>query len=297
MKIDRFINSVLFFLFRADKSGEARAYFHSQNLNEDRRGDVKGWPYEGRCWVRGFGFNSRFSWNLWTHFCGFSFSYSWEEGFCWHISFPPIAFWFSLGGFRKFREWWSSRPWLKVWNEKYGGYPDSHKYTDFTFFSFSIFNWALHWDIFKFEWGWSHLMPKWMDGHFNIPDFLLGSQKYKKETLSTHQVIIPMPEGGYPATIELERCTWTRPRWPFATRGFYADVKISQGIPHEGKGENSWDCGEDRLYGGSYQAGNLSEAIGAVVKSALRNREKYNGGGVKAAYPPPTQVPVTPAEA
>lgn len=285
MKIDPFINRVFALLFGyIPGDGSERFHFFSQNLNEDRHGRVKGWPYHGRCWLRSQWFGAKFCWNLWTHFCGVSFSYDWEDGFSWHISFPPFAFWFSLSGFRKFRDWWCSRSWLKAWNEKFGGYPDSHKYTHFVFFSISIFNWALHWDFFKFDWGWSHLMPKWMDGYLDIPNLLLGHQKCSKEILKVVDTEIPMPEGTYPANVKMTRMTWKRPRW-FSKSGYYAEVNIPKGIPHEGKGENSWDCGEDRLFGQHVRADNVSDAIASVVKSVLREREKYG----KSKYPPPSQ--------
>lgn len=287
MNIDQYINRFSGWLFgHIPGDGSERFHFHSQNLNEDRRGNVKGWPYHGRCWLRTQWFTSKFSWNLWTHFCGFDFRYDNEDGFHWHIAFPPFSFWFSIGGMRKFRDWWSSRPWLKSWNEKFGGFPDSHRYTDFDFISFSIFDWSLHWKFLKFDWGWSATMPKWMDGHWNILDKILGGSKYSKELISTHDVIIPMPEGGYPAVVKIERCTWKRPRW-FAKVIEDASIDIPWGIPHQGKGENSWDCGEDRLYGCGSRSTSLSKVIGDVVAAALRGREKYDGKGVKAVYPPP----------
>jgi hypothetical protein len=68
---------------------------------------------------------------------------------------------------------------------------------------------------------------------------------------------VPMPEGNYFAT-------WTEKRYVKRYTGrlgrlrdrvagprqhSLVDLDIPGGIPHEGKGENSWDCGMDGLFG------------------------------------------------
>lgn len=42
-----------------------------------------------------------------------------------------------------------------------------------------------------------------------------------------------------------------------------------------GKGENSWDCGEDGLYGCGSEGSSLEDAITKTVSIVLRNRRKY----------------------
>ncbi len=126
-----------------------------------------------------------------------------------------------------------------------------------------------------------------MHGNFHPLDFFLGSTDYKKKDLTFHEVLVPMPEGSYPATVQFQECTWKRPRWPFiSSKGIYADIKMKIGIPHQGKGENSWDCGEDAVMGLSRKASTLEQAIAATVECALRDRRR-NDGNVMAKYPPP----------
>jgi hypothetical protein len=58
-----------------------------------------------------------------------------------------------------------------------------------------------------------------------------------------------------------------------------ASVDIPGGIPHPGKGENSWDCGMDGVYGLSCEATTVDEAVAAVHACATKNRERYGGPG------------------
>jgi hypothetical protein len=50
-------------------------------------------------------------------------------------------------------------------------------------------------------------------------------------------------------------------------------LDIPGGIPHNGKGENSWDCGDDGLWGCGGDT--VEEAIGHAVSSVLRSRRRY----------------------
>lgn len=115
---------------------------------------------------------------------------------------------------------------------------------------------------------------------------ILGRTKADTEELGSGPCGIPMPEGIYAAT-------WTRKRYTRrytarvgrlldAVRGPRAhqswSIDVPGGIPVEGKGENSWDCGMDGTFGFSTgREHNLEEAIGALVGSVLRDRERYGG--------------------
>lgn len=108
-------------------------------------------------------------------------------------------------------------------------------------------------------------------------DILFGKEKYSNTVLSTHDVVIPMPEGNYAATVKMECAKWTRSRWPFPKVKMTADVDIDKGVPIPGKGENSWDCDDDAIFGMSCGASTVEEAISKVVQSALRTRQRYGG--------------------
>lgn len=55
----------------------------------------------------------------------------------------------------------------------------------------------------------------------------------------------------------------------------YIDLTVEGGIPIEGKGENSWDCGMDGLFGCG--GSSVESAVGAAVAHVLRGRDRYGG--------------------
>lgn len=285
MLVDKYINRMLERIWPVDAQGESKVHFHSQNLNEDETGKAKGWPVHGRCWLyvkprR----TARLEWVLWSKNLGFSIKTDSEDGgLSLHASLPPVSLYLTLP--IPVRKYLQGDFW-KRWNESTGGFPDSHKYSSFILADIRFHDQALFWEFLKFDWGWSNRMPKWMNGAFHVTDFVLGRQRCDTKVVSVHEAGIPMPEGNYPATIKLERITWKRPRWfPMTKR--YASVDLKIGIPHQGKGENSWDCGEDALHGMSCEASTVEDAIAATVKSALRSRRCYDGD-IAAKYPDPS---------
>ena len=87
------------------------------------------------------------------------------------------------------------------------------------------------------------------------------------------------PEGTYQAHAVLEELVWSRPRW-FKERMTRVDFEIPNGIPHAGKGENSWDCGDDATFGMSTgECKSIPEGIGKLVGSCLQTRIRYGGWG------------------
>lgn len=116
----------------------------------------------------------------------------------------------------------------------------------------------------------------WRQGSIHFDDLILGRTKCEREVLSEKiPIAIPMPEGNYAATAQHERMTWRRPRW-FAKTRIYTNVNVPNGgLPHSGKGENSWDCGDDGLCGYSVEGLSLAKAIARGVESTLESRKRY----------------------
>lgn len=137
---------------------------------------------------------------------------------------------------------------------------------------------AIWWCLWRDDGVWQR--GDWRQGSFHPARFILGRQNHAEEVLSTEDVEIGMPEGAYAATVSMIERTWTRQRWPWwplTKRRMTAKVDVPDGIPHPGKGENSWDYGDDALYGLSCPARTVEEAIGRVVESATRDRRRYGG--------------------
>lgn len=121
---------------------------------------------------------------------------------------------------------------------------------------------------------WHSKDPKWKRFTLDFKRLLMGRMKCETVEGETTDAFVPMPEGSYPAKITKETRTWRRTRVPFwrKVRVDYS-ISIDGGIPFMGKGENSWDCGDDGLWG---TGGDSPEAaIANAVKSVLKNRKRY----------------------
>lgn len=144
--------------------------------------------------------------------------------------------------------------------------------------SLRVFGGALWWDCWAPTDSWSSNEPWWMRWVWHPLDTLFGKMKHSEEELSKTETVIPMPEGIYPCVVTMKLETWKRPRlsWP-STKIRRAHVECEKGVPFPGKGENSWDCGDDALHGSCFPANTVEEGIGGFVASALRNRRRYGG--------------------
>lgn len=139
-----------------------------------------------------------------------------------------------------------------------------------------VYDWSIWWKLWASNMDWNYKVPKWRDSCFHILDFLFGKNKYNREIIEERDVLIPMPEGNYEAHIKLCKDTWKRPIG-FTKTILRIDAQIPKGIPHAGKGENSWDCGDDATFGMCCQAKSIAEGIGEIVKNSIKTRIKYGG--------------------
>lgn len=97
------------------------------------------------------------------------------------------------------------------------------------------------------------------------------------------ETVVPMPEGSYPATWGVKVYERRHVRFPGTLRDHFAPptsrpsvwLDIPGGIPHWGKGENSWDCGMNGLFGTSGDT--VEDAIANAVRSTMRDRNRFGG--------------------
>ena len=223
-------------------------------------------------------------WNIGskTFDLGFSISkaYVSEHTMTFVFAIPPIALYWGFTW-----DWLENRKWFTKWvkedknkikhMEVYGEPREYFKHAEERQFSLRIFDWTIWGDFYSKTMESNSSDPWWMRWNFSIPDFFLGKYKYETKTLETRNVKIPMPEKNYDAVVKIFLSTWKRPRWLFTKKRIRADIEIPEGIPHPGKGTTSYNCGNDALYGGTYQATNVNDAICEVVKSALWYRLNY----------------------
>ena len=142
-----------------------------------------------------------------------------------------------------------------------------------------FYDWGFHWSIWvgpMASWSRDYPWCRWYRQHtVNFPDVLFGRQRCTTELLRDGiPLSIPMPEGVYAATAKVERRTWKRPRW-FAFSRIETSVDVPKGIPFAGKGENSWDCDDDGLFGYGVTGDDMAHAIAHGVESVLHSRKRY----------------------
>jgi hypothetical protein len=128
----------------------------------------------------------------------------------------------------------------------------------------------LAWTVWKSPHGRSRA-DGWRNETWNVDDFIRGRRQYTSELVERRDVKIPMPEGSYPAVVELRRDTWSRARWPSETI-VRAHIEIPNGVPMPGKGENSWDCDDDATFAMTTPARTVEDGVAAVVGGVLRDR-------------------------
>jgi hypothetical protein len=145
---------------------------------------------------------------------------------------------------------------------------------------FSVHNWTLWVSLWAKAGTWSSSDPKWWS--FNVSlnpmELLFGSTKYNVgTTIKDVTVDFPLPEGSYKGRVKLQANEWKRPRWPWPNIIVRAHVDMEEPIPYTGKGENSWDCGDDYLHGSCFPCRTVEEAVGNVVGTVLDYRQRYGG--------------------
>lgn len=249
-----------------NEDGGPAVYWHSQNLTEDKFGRTKALWRHGRSWLSTPWATLGLCWQIPTPHWIVAFEFGGGDGHLFGASFACglFALWFH----------WEPAKWREVKDRSY----------QLSWHGGGIWGqWGTN------QWGdmedWSS-PPWWRRWHFDPMDFLFGRQKYTARDLDTVVTTVPAPEGAYPASIRFFESTWTRPRWPWwplTRRRDRADIELQKPVPIPGKGENSWDCGEDAIHSLTCPASTVGEAVAAVVESYTRTRERHGGRDWKPA--------------
>lgn len=235
--------------------------FQSQNLNDlpgsTPRNRVQGpmWQH-GRCWLYVGRYTLRCCWSFdWWITAGASVERGdGDDRWSLCLTLPPLFLSVGIGG-----------PWRMCKRRAISlklAFPEL----------------TLGWVLWKDDHEWNSRTPRWRQGHFDIVDFLLGRWEYSERDIETREIAVPMPERVYRGKARLFVSTWKRPRW-FAKQLVRVGIDLDkgEGIPCQGKGENSWDCGTNHTYGITCAARSIPEGVGVLVGSVLRDRVKYGG--------------------
>lgn len=239
-------------------------YFHSQNLKkEDRTKDWIHW----RCWL---GQDTQLTfcivipsqfWHIDVDLCQNGWQ---EEAVGFSIACPLFAIWIGL------RNKWIYRILESVTKRKdqiytHGRNIGVHYHSDTLWVN-------LWYDPTESR----RADPWWWSFNFDWKNFILGKSKYSTELVSVGRTKVVMPEGDYEAEYKVEIARWKRPRWPFTKirESIWFDFPV--GVPHEGKGENSWDCGMDATTGtGVEWKGDLHDALDKLTIRLIEGRLRY----------------------
>lgn len=165
------------------------------------------------------------------------------------------AFWFGLLFFTAVikiplpKTWYFKRKCIATWDgDKEFWLTDGREY------GFYLYQWALFWRWHQRIHESKSGEPWWRYFYFRIDDFFLGRTEYMERDL-TDAENIAFRLGGKEFVIDSIKWTdasWFRRRIPIALhehRQVRLHLKIDKPPMYSGKGENSWDCGDDGTYG------------------------------------------------
>lgn len=125
---------------------------------------------------------------------------------------------------------------------------------------------------------WSRSDPWWRSMSLTTTT-ILGRQRFETVDGDSGMTRVPLPEGSYSASWTEKLSERRFVRFPFSLlppkRRRYVSLDIPGGIPVEGKGENSWDCGMDGVMGVSGRT--VEDTVANAVRAVLRDRDRYGG--------------------
>lgn len=153
---------------------------------------------------------------------------------------------------------------------------------------FDLYDGTLLLRLWNSDGGWDHRdrsVAPW-DGNgwtWAVPlvDTLIGPMTYEAEIGTTHANDVVMPEGRYPATVRIYRARQNR-RWWRGAWFWRFEVDVPGGVPLPGKGENSWDCDDDAVYGMTVSSDGYPHvfdwwACQQLAMSVLTDRQRRGG--------------------
>ena len=248
--------------------------FHWQNLNDKKRGRQGLGLIHGRAWFSLGETTLHWEWHLWSKSFrfGFDFGGNWgDDDVMWSFAVPPVSFYFGI-----------SLPFRSRLKRFLPKEPRECR--------IAIHNWALWINPWSNPLEWKSRDPWWRKGKtIHIDDLLLGKQKYAKTEVKPPQRIeIELDRRVYHGIAKFEHSRWKRPLWFAHERdSTWVEMDRGHGLPHSGKGENSWDCGDDALCGWGVDGHDVPKAIGHGIESVLNYRKKY---GKPSKTPSETEV-------
>ncbi len=158
-------------------------------------------------------------------------------------------------------------------------------------FGFYLYDWAFVWSFYEKEHESSTRDPWWMSQYIHIDEIFLGKMEAIKDDLQSEENIYFMLGDK---EFKMDSISWHRWRRfrRFIPYSLYhkttlsLELKITRPPVRAGKGENSWDCGDDGTYGMSThwphpipgwtnRDAHIKQAIEIYVESVMRDVKRY----------------------
>lgn len=172
-------------------------------------------------------------------------------------------------------------------------------------YGFYVYEWAFVWSFHSKVYESSSSDPWWMRQYIHLDEIVLGKKEIIKDKLPLIENI-KFQIGTQ--VFNMDQIKWIRYRrfrrfLPYAlyhSQDLAVDMKIKNPPMHSGKGENSWDCGDDGTYGlhtgwehGPVNYSNYRQmaelAVDKYVESVFKTTKRYGGSrgerGISADLP------------
>lgn len=129
---------------------------------------------------------------------------------------------------------------------------------------------------------WNSDDPRWRRGSTSFETWIKGKHIVDtfRDIANVETFHLPFYEGVYKVVVTRIAYVHRWSRWPWKKKYMKWEVEAPVPIPHEGKGENSWDQGEDGTYSSSFSGNKAKTPFDAALyfwKSNMEVRQRYGG--------------------
>jgi hypothetical protein len=109
---------------------------------------------------------------------------------------------------------------------------------------------SLWWSIWRDPHSWKS--NDRLNSNINFGRLIAGKHTMSKNPDETLTMLLPFEEGNYKVSVVKYSRIDQWKRWGIKKRMVTYEVTPEFPVPHQGKGENSWDCGEDGTFSSSF---------------------------------------------
>lgn len=250
--------SILKAIFGYDKNGGPRVYMHF--IRHER--------FVGAWYLYFFRQTYHLEWHLFARHCGLRLSFAdfaiSDHAVQLHFGIPfVLSVWLQ----DKSAKWPRRLPGVR-WDSSNANFDSGSRE-----FSISFHHASLWWMI------WAHCdkhRDTWRNSSFNFSRLIFGDFDFEETVLNESPLedwdieSVILPEGRYHASCKHIRRVWRWPRWYRAVEDTFFKIEVERGVPIPGKGENSWDQGDDAIYAITLSADDIKTRYGALSAFADR---------------------------